>query len=1277
MPPARARMTGRVGRPDLSVFAAAACISLVASYSGRARADLQGSDPAGGQGAGVAVSNENEAALTEATLIVVGGAAGEAPSPTLSRLEQRLESANPRSTIVIFTGNYSSGGGMPGKADEDRASVERDVRPHVDAVREFVRRGGRTFFLSGNHDYEGRKDVRRLRKFVNRELNADFVDDDQHVDAMPNADCGEPTTVDLGGFGVLVLVNSQWWMRDWKAHARFNEGCEYRSRGQLATAFDLLMRKNRTKRVVVAMHHPLESLGEYGGHFEAATHFKPPIAGSVSVWAKKGGLVAQYRGHVKYDSLASSFQASAEKSGSFVFVSGHDRSLQYLQVGQRVPQAQIVSGSSGTEPTPVVRTRGDDFARSASGWAELRLDASNDDSVTFIDGETGEALLTRELPAVAGVGSDRLPEPGPITERSVKSTYATRKPRRTRASKAMLLGRHYRDAHRLELEFPVLDLSTEQGGLVPIRVGGGQQTNSLRLEDPNGGQWALRSTTKDSSRFLPYPLNETFLVTLLVEDAYTATHPAAALAIPPLAEAAGVFHTRPRLLYLPDQAGLLDTRGYISDEVVLLERRPEEPERGDLPTHLGGHLRSTRPIKYLSTDDTIAKIEDKPWRHRVDQEMMLRARLLDLFLGDWDRHEDQWRFVRATEEDGTKRYYPVPRDRDQAFSNYDGALLFFARMSSPAIRVLRPFRDDIDRMTWLTYNARFIDPVLLNAVPRERWMEIAEELQASLTDEVIAAGMAQWPKEAYELDGRALEEKLRSRRGQIVEAAAAFFEQVNENVEIVGSEHRDLIDVTFVDEDAVAVAIRRLKEGPNGTPYFERTFHSQYTDEIRIYGLSARDRLVVHGRPHKAITVRFIGGAGDDVVVAGPDAPDRLRVRSVKVYDRNKGIEIDPSIKVDEKFSKSTYRNHYQRADVHHEPNTVAGFPGFVINPDEGLYLGGSLVVTRTKFKRRPYASSHAIRAFLATSTLGVDAGYTGVFPETAGPLDQEIEIAGKTADAVRNFFGFTNSYIDPNTEGREFYRVPQVAGKAGYALVARLADDTVRTGLKLTAIVVDTEDDSDRFVSQSPDVAPSSLGTKLFTGATAFVGINTIDSAGYPTRGIAARVSANVRTDATPNESDRIGTSAAFSGALATHIPFDRSQRFILSSQARVEGIVGKYPFYFAPTLGDPDIRAYNLEQLAGNGVFAQTTDMRFELVRIEKGLPGALGVAAAVDHGLAFGPDVDGSGTYHVAVGGSLFWSILGQMGLSAGYYCGFQGARRLIITFGALFGHTGSEG
>ncbi len=59
---------------------------------------------------------------------------------------------------------------------------------------------------------------------------------------------------------------------------------------------------------------------------------------------------------------------------------------------------------------------------------------------------------------------------------------------------------------------------------------------------------------------------------------------------------------------------------------------------------------------------------------RWTQEAVLRARLLDMLIADWDRHFDQWRW--ATRDTGQgKLYIPIPRDRDQAFFYSDGLIL--------------------------------------------------------------------------------------------------------------------------------------------------------------------------------------------------------------------------------------------------------------------------------------------------------------------------------------------------------------------------------------------------------------------------------------------------------------------------------------------------------------------------------------------------------------------------------------------------------------------------
>lgn len=86
-----------------------------------------------------------------------------------------------------------------------------------------------------------------------------------------------------------------------------------------------------------------------------------------------------------------------------------------------------------------------------------------------------------------------------------------------------------------------------------------------------------------------------------------------------------------------------------ANTVCLLEEREPTPDNTD-----------TR-----STAKVISKmLEDN--NHRVDQAAVLKCRLLDILIGDWDRHFDQWRWgLKDTLDE--KIYYPIPRDRDQAF----------------------------------------------------------------------------------------------------------------------------------------------------------------------------------------------------------------------------------------------------------------------------------------------------------------------------------------------------------------------------------------------------------------------------------------------------------------------------------------------------------------------------------------------------------------------------------------------------------------------------------
>ncbi|RYZ79613.1 MAG: hypothetical protein EOP04_27410, partial [Proteobacteria bacterium] len=181
------------------------------------------------------------------------------------------------------------------------------------------------------------------------------------------------------------------------------------------------------------------------------------------------------------------------------------------------------------------------------------------------------------------------------------------------------LGESYRKIWATPVKVRVIDLKKEKGGLEIVKLGGGMQTRSLRLVDPKGREWALRTIQKYPEQGLPESLKPT-IAKDIVQDQVSTNHPYAALIVPPLADALGIPHAKPEIVYIGDDEGLGEYRKDFSNAVYLLEPRSPFEEETD------NTFKVQRKIQ--EDNDT-----------RPDQKLTLRARLLDFLLGDWDRHE--------------------------------------------------------------------------------------------------------------------------------------------------------------------------------------------------------------------------------------------------------------------------------------------------------------------------------------------------------------------------------------------------------------------------------------------------------------------------------------------------------------------------------------------------------------------------------------------------------------------------------------------------------------
>lgn len=1221
-------------------------------------------------------------------LFFVGDAGNDDHAGVLASVKARLAALSPdeqAASTLLFLGDNVYPEGLPNKDDPYREQAEAILQAQLSLAQGY---GGRVIFLPGNHDAMGggTKSIRRQEDFVEKQLTK-LLDADQRVDAfLPTDGCSGPVELELAPELLLVVVNSEWFLTDWDRDPEINERCEIRSRAGFAFAFEQLTRKNRHRRVVVAAHHPPATYGRHGGGFSVADHMWPaPVLGTLVVLGRLGGLVPQDLTHPMYRAYSRVLLQSAKKNGRFVFVGGHEHNQQYLEDRG---QAIIVTGS-GAKEAPARLGRYSRYKSSNRGFAELSVHEGGAGSVHFYDA-AGQLEFATDLPQLDTIVAPPAPQvaaeddskPAPVQLHPplgdpVTAKVSKKKVAAGKGLTGLLMGEHYRWVYQQYLRYPTLDLSEFSGGATVVKAGGGAQTNTLRLVDASGQQWALRATTKDAYRALPYPWGKLHAVRIVTEDFFASTHPHAALVVPTLAQAAGIHHTSPRLVWVPAQPGLGDFSALISDEVALLERRPEEPDSGDLPDSLGGQH------KAYSTPQLLDLWKGDPLRHRVDQDKVVQARLFDLVLGDWDRHDDQWRWSRVPDgrtAAGKKRYRyePIPRDRDQALSNYDGLLISLARGASPTVRQMVPLRRKIRNPLRHSYNGRIFDETFMPAMGCDVWAAQADALQAQLTDDVIDAAIAELPELVAAHDGPEMRAALVRRRDRLDEIALRMCEQVNRVVEVTGSDGRDRFSASYED-GGLRVRIEDVdKDGDSKGVFFERVFDPTLTREIRLYGLDGDDEYVVTGTAPRGggIRLRLVAGPGRDRF------EDRSRTpglgRTTKVYDTKPKTDqhredLVAGRETADLRSNLGERHLYYRRDRHYDFDHQFLLPRGGLRPEDSVYLGLSYTVLDHRFKRDPYGARHKLDVDFSSSTYGVDVSYLGDFREVFGRWDAHLLAEVVSPTSTRTWFGQTNQTFQ--VRDLHFYRVRQEWQRLEPSVSRGWSDDRVTLSMGVLGERTRILEESGRYLlSMDSDVLARVQDSQYFAGGTIGLSANTFDNPALARRGMGVELLARARQDLERTA----GTSADLQASMSFHWLLDRGERLVLSTTGAWAQALGSPEFYQLPTLGGGALRAYHQNQLTGESTLVQVTDLRLELFDHIGLAPVTGGLNVGLDHGRVWAPELEGGAdTWHINAGGGVWLTVIEQLGISADYFVGpkvdWGREQRFVLEFGPLFRHT----
>jgi hypothetical protein len=403
----------------------------------------------------------------------------------------------------------------------------------------------------------------------------------------------------------------------------------------------------------------------------------------------------------------------------------------------------------------------------------------------------------------------------------------------------ILIGRNYRQIWATPVKMKLFDITKEKGGLKATELGGGFQTKSLRLKDKNGIEWVLRTVDKDVEKAMPVWLRKTFAQDL-VQDMISAGHPYAPLTVAHIAKALNIAAPDPQLVFVPDDPAFKEYQEVFANKICMIEKSNPTIDDSDSK----------------STDGMYEKLRESS-ENFVDDTTLLKARLLDMLIADWDRHADQWKWgVRSYQ--GRNMYYPIPRDRDQAFFLSTGLLVKVVRLFT--LKHFVGFTDHNKKLIRLNGKSYEFDKKLLNKLDEEDWKRIISSFQRTVNDQLLIAAINKMPPEVVEKNGDVILDKLKKRRDGLMEYGMKYYAFINKEVEVDATEEADVARVTAEGKNVVLT----LQNSKSGKSYYTRNFDPAETKKITLRLFDGADQFIVDKNVSSPIRFALDAGKGSD-----------------------------------------------------------------------------------------------------------------------------------------------------------------------------------------------------------------------------------------------------------------------------------------------------------------------------------------------------------------------------------------------------------------------------
>src|SRR5215203_281041 len=1167
--------------------------------------------------------------------------------PVVEWVKQHVDMNDEKNT-VLFLGDNIYPLGLPMEGEPTYVESKKILDAQIDLVKG---KKAKAFFVLGNHDWKNGK-LGGWHQAMNQE---NYINGLEHpnIQAWPQEGCPGPVAVELTDKIVTVFIDSQWFLY---VHEKPGPGstCDAKTVEEFATELREIIAMHPNQLLVIAMHHPMYTYGIHGGDYGWKEHLFPLTALSPNLWIPLpiiGSIYPIARGvfgnlqdvnHPLYRNMANTVDEVLRLHPNPIAVAGHDHSLQMI-IQDSLPY--IVSGSGSNLSRVKQKNRQGKLVFSDLNYGFSLLEVRKSGNVEARFYNVNSANLEKPTFVQALKKIDTLPTK--ISQDSIPilpdSIVVIANPEIKLTGRNFLIGKNYRKEWTTAVKVPVLNLGTEADGLTPEKEGGGKQTRSLRLEDKNGKEWALRSIEKFPEAAIPPDLRSPFAKDF-VEDAISASYPYASLSIAPLAEAAGIVPIRRELVYIPDDPRLGRFRSNFKNTLAVLEERePVGVKKAD------------------NTDELVLRLAKDNDDH-VDQHAVLKARLLDNFIMDFDRHEGQWAWTTRDTGKG-KLYYPIPRDHDQAFFTNQGVIPRYLRKPW-YIPEIQGFKEEATNIKTFNKPARNFDRFFLNNLGEEDWKKQVDTFLSKMTDDVIDAAVNRQPQEIRGFSAGKIGETLKKKRQYFMKDMLEYYRFISKEVNIVGSNQRELFLIDKKDDGKIEVTVTKISKGEKlSSEMYHRLFDPKVTEELRFYGLEDNDSFVVKGSS-SPIKLRIVGGPGKDHF-ANESKGGKTLIYDVS-FEENKFSGDGSGVR--KIISADPQNNMYNR--LFYKYNFIN--PGFAFgyNVDDGVFVGYQLEVHKQGFRKDPYAARHLVKGVMALGTKSYNFVYEGDFIKAVGNSDLLVRANIKAPTNVTNFFGLGNETVFDKTKpgGIRYYRARYDKADFG-AVLSRQLQSWMKFGYGVSFQFFKLEEDQnqDKLVSD-PDAAGVDSANyyerKAFLGPYLGLQINSKNSQVLPTRGFV--LDAGLRNlfavDGKSNNVTQAHTD------LRLYASFKSKAVIVYAFRLGAAHNFGKYEFQQAQYLGGTtNLRGFRRDRFAGKTMVYNNMEIRWKIANFKTYLfPGAFGIFVFNDVGRVWLKD-EKSNDWHVGNGAGIWFAPVQRFVLAGAFTRSKEEKALGLVTFG----------